>query len=81
MSYLLPFRSPHIMDGDLPTIVTESAVFYPYSSTKIMGIRRRGDNESGTLMTHAEARRALRDVTVPVPAEQVRLLREWNNAR
>lgn len=83
MSYVapkLPFRTPHIMDGDLPTIVTERAIFYPYSASRIMVIRRRGDSESGTLMTHTEAKRALRDVSVPTPREQLLLLQEWNNA-
>ena len=84
MSYAppyLPFRTPYVMDGDLPTVVTESAIFYPYSAAQIMVIRRRGDTESGTLMTHAEAKRALKGVSVPTPAKQIELLKEWNNAR
>lgn len=84
MSYTapkLPFRVPHIMDGDLPTIVTDRAIFYPYSATQIMVIRRSGDHERGMIMTHAEARRALRNVMVPVPSEQTLLLQEWNRAR
>lgn len=84
MNYTAPklsFRVPHIMDGDLPTVVTDKAIFFPYSKTKMMVIRRGADYERGVLMTHAEARRVLQNVHVPTPSEQTTLLQEWNRAR
>ena len=77
----LPFKTPHIMDGDLPTVVTQAALLYPYSESEVMVIRRRGGIETGRRMTNAAARKILQALDVPPAIEQVRILKEWNNAR
>jgi hypothetical protein len=62
-------------------VVTANVILYPYSAKQVMSIRRGRNFESGTLLTNAEAKQLVRRLTVPTPAEQAELLKEWNNAR